>query len=165
MPNKTKINVLSPSLPFSRRHKQRYIVFLVLILFPFILFYFLLYYVLLLACLYVCLYFIQVYYFEKMLLTFFIQLNLYLIQNKLSLILLTYKLQDMFWVFLFPFFYEDVEFDKIYAFVNEIIFFCINIITPLHIFVIEKCNNFELWWIDTIQFYTKNRTPECVLKG
>ena len=123
MPNKTKINVFYPSLSFSRRHKQRYIVFSVLILFPFILFYFLLYYVLLLACLYVCLYFIQVYYFEKMLLTFFIQLNLYLIQNKLSLILLTYKLQDMFWVFLFPFFYEDVEFDKIYAFVNEIIFF------------------------------------------
>ena len=34
----------------------------------------------------------------------------------------TTHLEVMFWVFLFPFFYEDVEFDEIYAFVNEIIF-------------------------------------------
>ena len=34
---------------------------------------------------------------------------------------------------------------------------CINLITLLDIIVIEKYSNFELWWINTINIYTKNR--------
>ena len=65
------------------------------------------------------LYFVQVYNFEKMLLTLYTIVSLY---NTKWTLPQTTHLEVMFWVFLFPFFYEDVEFDEIYAFVNEIMF-------------------------------------------
>ena len=88
------------------------------------------------------------------LLTLFIQLYLYLIQNRLSLKLLTYRL-------CFGFF-SSLSFMKMWNLTRFMHlwmkqFFGINISTPLHIFVIEKCSNSELWWTNTINFYTKNR--------
>ena len=99
LPKKTKQNINKCSLPlplFSWRHKQRYVVFLVLISFFF-------------------------FFLTRKDVTNHFYTIVSLFNTKWTLPQTTY-LQFMFWVFFFPFFYEDVEFCKIYTFVKEIIF-------------------------------------------